>query len=128
MTHTVPWQHQGTLNANGYRLEYACWGPPPTAAPTLVMLHEGLGCIELWRDFPEQLMHSTGLGVLAYSRAGYGHSDPVSLPRPLNYMTLEARDVLPQVLDAMGIQKAVLLGHSDGATIAAIHAGVYADE
>ena len=56
------------------------------------MLHEGLGCVALWRDFPARLAAATGFGVLAYSRAGYGRSDPVALPRPLDYMTREARE------------------------------------
>lgn len=108
-------------------LEYACYGPPPSAAPTLVLLHEGLGCVALWRDFPEQLAKSTGMGVFVYSRAGYGASDTVSLPRPMDYMTREAVENLGPILDAMGIREAVLVGHSDGATIAAIYAGSISD-
>ena len=112
-----------TLHAGGHALEAAWWGPSPDAAPTLVMLHEGLGCVALWRDLPERLAAVTGCGVLAYSRAGYGQSDPISLPRPLSYMHDEARDVLPAVLDAAGVRRAVLLGHSDGASIALLYAG-----
>ncbi|WP_371054546.1 MULTISPECIES: alpha/beta fold hydrolase [unclassified Rhodosalinus] len=112
-----------TLEAGGKRLEYACWGPPPGEAPTIAMLHEGLGCLALWRDVPEALAARTGWGVMAWSRAGYGQSDPADLPRPLDYMTREAQDVLPQVLDAIGFREGVLLGHSDGATIAAEYAG-----
>ena len=78
----------------------------PDAAPTLVLLHEGLGCVALWRDFPERLAAATGFGVFVYSRAGYGRSDPVDLPRPLDYMTREARFSLPQVLDAIGFARA----------------------
>lgn len=115
------------LMVNGKRLEYACWGPPPERAPTLVLLHEGLGCTALWRDFPARVAEATGWGVLAYSRAGYGRSDPADLPRPLDYMTREAVDILPRVLDAAGVRKVVLMGHSDGATIAAVHAGSVAD-
>lgn len=114
---------RGRLDAGGKRLEYAAWGPPPGAAPTLVLLHEGLGCVALWRDLPERLAAATGFGVVAYSRAGYGRSDPADLPRPLDYMTREAVAVLPGVLDALGIGRCLLLGHSDGATIAAEHAG-----
>jgi pimeloyl-ACP methyl ester carboxylesterase len=91
--------------------------------PTLVLLHEGLGCTALWRDFPGRLAETTGLGVFAYSRAGYGGSDPDPLPWPLDYMTRHATGVLPEVLDAIGLRRGVLIGHSDGATIAAIHAG-----
>ena len=111
------------LQAGGHALEYSWWGPGPGEAPTLVMLHEGLGSVGLWRDVPMQLAQATGLGVMAYSRAGYGRSDPAKLPRPLDYMTREACDVLPDVLRQVGVDAPVLLGHSDGATIAAIHAG-----
>lgn len=109
------------------RLEAGWWGPPPDAAPTLVLLHEGLGSVGLWRGFPERLVAATGCGVLAYSRFGYGRSDTVMLPRPLDYMRREAVDVLPPVLAAAGVRDCVLVGHSDGASIAAIHAGRVAD-
>jgi pimeloyl-ACP methyl ester carboxylesterase len=115
------------LTIAGKRLETVCYGPAPGRAPTLVMLHEGLGCVALWRDFPQNLADSTGFGVFAYSRAGYGQSDPVALPRPLDYMTLEARETLPALLDAIGFRRGILLGHSDGASIAAIYAGSIED-
>ena len=121
------WTPSGFLTVNGKALEYACFGPAPNMAPTIIMLHEGLGCVALWRDFPERIAAETGLGVVAYSRAGYGQSDPTDLPRSLNYMTHEAIDVLPQIIDVLGIEKAVLLGHSDGATIATIYAGSVED-
>ena len=70
---------------------------------------------------------ATGAGVLVYSRAGYGASTPVTLPRPLDYMHIEALDVLPDLLDAIGFRRGLLLGHSDGASIAAIYAGAYRD-
>ncbi len=114
--------------ADGKRLEAVAYGPPPGKAPTIVMLHEGLGCVELWRDFPAKLAAATGWGAFAYSRAGYGRSDPVDLPRPLDYMTREARFSLPTVLEAIRFQRGILLGHSDGASIAAIYAGEYSDE
>ncbi len=112
-----------TITIDGKRLEAGWWGPTPDAAPTLVLLHEGLGSVALWRGFPALLATTTGRGVLAYSRFGYGHSDPVSLPRPLDYMHREALEVLPRVLDAAGVRRAVLIGHSDGASIAAIYVG-----
>ena len=87
------------------------------------MLHEGLGCVALWRDFPARLAAATGFGVFAWSRAGYGRSDLVALPRPLDYMTREARVGVPAVLEAIGLKREILLGHSDGASIAAIYAG-----
>jgi pimeloyl-ACP methyl ester carboxylesterase len=112
---------------DGRRLETAWWGPDPDQAPTLVLLHEGLGSISLWRDLPERLAAATGCGVFAYSRFGYGQSDPVTLPRPMTYMQDEALTVLPRVLDAARIERAVLLGHSDGGSIAAIYAGAVRD-
>ena len=89
---------------------------------------KGLGCVALWRDFPQALAAATGWGVFVYSRAGYGLSDPVDLPRPLDYMSREARFSLPAVLDAIELERGVLLGHSDGASIAAIAAGEHVDE
>jgi pimeloyl-ACP methyl ester carboxylesterase len=118
----------GEVSACGKRLEVVAYEPPPHQAPTIVMLHEGLGCVALWRDFPQKLAAATGCGVFAYSRAGYGGSDPVDLPRPLDYMSREARFSLPAVLNAIGLERGILLGHSDGASIAAIHAGEQADE
>ncbi|WP_415401530.1 alpha/beta fold hydrolase [Tateyamaria sp. SN3-11] len=117
----------GTVSVEGHTLEYGCWGPPPGVAPTLFMLHEGLGSVGLWRDWPARLAEATGMGVLAYSRAGYGRSSPAPLPRPLDYMTREAVDVLGPMLDAAGVQSAILLGHSDGATIAGLYAGSVSD-
>ena len=115
------------LFVNGVKLEATCFGPPPSQAPVIVLLHEGLGCIELWRSFPKELARVTQCGVFVWSRAGYGASDPVVLPRPLDYMSREALDVLPGVLDALQVNKTVLLGHSDGASIAAIYAGSVQD-
>src|SRR5512135_2686346 len=116
------------LRIDGIRLEVAWHGPPPHAArdaPTLVFLHEGLGCVSLWRDFPARLARATGLGALVYSRRGYGRSDPTPLPRPVRFMHEEA-EVLEQVLDAAGVRVALPVGHSDGASIALIHAGMSA--
>jgi pimeloyl-ACP methyl ester carboxylesterase len=113
----------GFLHIGGSDLEYRMIGPAPDDAPTIVMLHEGLGCAGLWGDFPDRLQASTGAGVLVYSRAGYGASTPVALPRLLDYMHLEALDVLPKILDRIGFRRGLLLGHSDGASIAAIYAG-----
>src|SRR6476620_9383088 len=106
----------GFLATGAHNLEYRMLGPRPEAAPTIVMLHEGLGCVDLWGDFPEKLQKATGCGVFVYSRAGYGQSSPVKLPRPLTYMQDEARDVLPALLDRIGFRRGVLLGHSDGAS------------
>jgi pimeloyl-ACP methyl ester carboxylesterase len=118
---------EGVLDLAPLRLEYRMIGPRPDAAPTIVMLHEGLGCVGLWSVFPEQLAWATGAGVFVYSRAGYGKSSPGSLPRSVDFMDEEARDVLPRVLAAIGFQRGILLGHSDGASIATIYAGSMQD-
>jgi pimeloyl-ACP methyl ester carboxylesterase len=118
---------EGMLDLGTMRLEYRMIGPRPDEAPTIVMLHEGLGCVGLWNEFPDKLQAATGTGVFVYSRAGYGRSSPVTLPRPLTFMHEEAREVLPKVLDAIGFRRGLLLGHSDGASIAAIYAGSVQD-
>ncbi len=117
----------GFLPLGSQRLEYRMIGPRPDVAPTLVLLHEGLGCVGLWNDFPDKLQQATGCGVFVYSRAGYGQSSPVTLPRPLSYMHDEARDTLPALLDAIGFRRGLLIGHSDGASIATIYAGTHQD-
>lgn len=114
----------GRIAVDGGMLETGWWGPGPAEAATLVLLHEGLGSVALWRDVPELLAGSTGWGVFAYSRFGYGNSSATALPRPMMYMHREAEVVLPEVLRAAGIERAVLLGHSDGGSIAAIYAGL----
>jgi len=117
----------GFLDLGDQRLEYRMIGPRPDAAPTIVMLHEGLGCVGLWGAFPEQLAAATGAGVFVYSRAGYGKSSPAKLPRSVNFMDEEARAVLPRILAAVGFQRGILFGHSDGASIATIYAGSVQD-
>lgn len=117
----------GFVDVDGARLEYRHIGPAPETAPTIVMLHEGLGAITMWRDFPDQLAEATGFGVFVYARQGYGKSSPCALPRPLDYMTREAVDVVPKLLDVIGFRRGVLLGHSDGGSIAAIYAGHHED-
>ncbi len=117
----------GFLTVGDQRLEACCWGPPPGQAPTVVLLHEGLGCVALWRNFPKKLAARTGFGIFAYSRQGYGRSTARAIKRPLDFMTIEAVDILPPVLDAIGFEHGILVGHSDGASIAAIHAGAMND-
>ena len=112
----------GIVEVAGARLEYAWSGPGPDEAPTLVFLHEGLGCVSLWRDLPIRLSETTGLGAFVYSRQGYGNSDPAELPRPPDFMDREAGVVLPDVLGAAGIRRYFLIGHSDGASISLIFA------
>jgi pimeloyl-ACP methyl ester carboxylesterase len=117
----------GFLDLGSQRLEYRMIGPRPDRAPTLVLLHEGLGSAGLWGDFPDRLQAATACGVFVYSRAGYGQSSPVKLPRPLSYMHDEARLALPAVLERIGFRRGLLIGHSDGASIAAIYAGSHQD-
>ncbi len=107
---------------NQGRIEYR-WFGDRERTPTLVLLHEGLGCVDLWRTFPDALAARTGCGVLAYSRHGYGRSAPCALPRPISYMHDDARDVLPELLAHLKVGPHVLVGHSDGGSIALIHAG-----
>ncbi|MGB6534481.1 MAG: alpha/beta hydrolase [Xanthobacteraceae bacterium] len=117
----------GFLDLAPLRLEYRMIGPRPGEAPTIVMLHEGLGSAAMWGAFSEKLADATGAGVFAYSRAGYGQSSPGKLPRTASFMHEEAVEVLPLVLDAIGFRRGVLFGHSDGASIAAIYAGSVQD-
>ena len=102
-------------------IEYQIFNDTVPGTDTLVMLHEGLGSVALWRDFPQQLADFLGLRVVAYSRYGYGQSAPAHLPRPVTYMHDEALVVLPQVLDKLQIERPILFGHSDGGSIALIH-------
>lgn len=110
------------IEASGHKLESRWIGAQDASGkdgrPVLVFLHEGLGCIDLWRDFPARLCAETGLGGLVYSRAGYGGSQGCQLPRPIDFMQDEGLVVLPQVLQQSGISRAVLIGHSDGGSIA----------
>ncbi len=108
-------------------LECLCLGPAPGDAPTIVMLHEGLGCITMWRDFPQVVQDATGYGVFVYARQGYGGSDACELPRPVDYLEQEAVKVLPRVLEAIGFESGILFGHSDGGTIAGQYLGTYQD-
>jgi len=118
---------QGFLDLGDTRLEYRMIGPRPQVSPTIVLLHEGLGSVDVWGSFADELAAATGTGVFSYSRAGYGRSSPSRLPRPVSFMHDEAGDVLPGVLAAIGFRRGLLLGHSDGASIAAIYAGSIQD-
>jgi pimeloyl-ACP methyl ester carboxylesterase len=96
---------------------------PRAGAPAMVFLHEGLGSVSMWRDFPQRVADAAGCEAVVYSRFGYGRSDPASLPRTTRYMHDEALLALPELLDRLGIGRPILFGHSDGASIALIHAG-----
>ncbi len=113
----------GFLMAQGRRLEYRTLPAARAGAPWLVFLHEGLGALGLWKDFPDKVAAATGCPVLVYSRYGYGHSDLLEGRRSVGYMHDEGLLSLPEVLDHLGIERPVLVGHSDGASIALLHAG-----
>ncbi len=111
------------VDAGGHRLEYERIDVGGRLRPALVLLHEGLGSVAMWRDFPSRLAHATGCDALVYSRYGYGKSDPLTAPREVRYMHDEALSVLPELLDELAIARPILVGHSDGGSIALIHAG-----
>lgn len=92
--------------------------PAPAGAPTLVFLHEGLGSVSMWREFPARLAEHAGCGLLLYSRLGHGNSDAEKLPRPPDFLLTHGRETLPLLLAALGLDDVVLVGHSDGGTIA----------
>jgi pimeloyl-ACP methyl ester carboxylesterase len=96
--------------------------PGDLAQPTLVFLHEGLGSVTLWRDFPDKVAAGLGARALVYSRFGYGQSEGLLAKNTPRFMHDEALDVLPALLDEFGIERPLLIGHSDGASIALIHA------
>jgi pimeloyl-ACP methyl ester carboxylesterase len=110
------------LNASGHRLEYAWHGGARSEAPPIVMVHQGLGSLALWKDFPQRLADATRRRVLAYSRLGHGKSDPLAGPHGVDFMHAEALEILPQLFDSLGVYNPVLFGHSEGASIALIHA------
>jgi pimeloyl-ACP methyl ester carboxylesterase len=114
------------IRADGHRLRAKTIEPPsrpvPAGRPTLVFLHEGLGCIEQWRDFPRLLVEATGLPALVYDRYGHGGSDLLQEPRNSTYQQHEAEASLPEVLEAFGVTRPILIGHSDGGTIALLYA------
>jgi len=107
----------------GRRLEIERIELAPRERPTLVFLHEGLGSTAMWRDFPSHVTHATGCNALVYSRYGYGDSAPLREPREVRYLHDEALRALPELLDRLGIDAPILVGHSDGGSIALIHAG-----
>jgi pimeloyl-ACP methyl ester carboxylesterase len=111
----------GFLDVDGVRLEFRRVAGAFTA-PTLVLLHEGLGCVGMWKHFPERLAAATGCPVFLWSRQGFGRSDPIPLPRPLDYLERET-PLVGRVLAETGIGRCVLVGHSDGGTIALLAAG-----
>lgn len=108
----------------GHSLEYEWFDAAEPGKPTLVFLHEGLGSIRQWRDFPLQVVKATGCRALVYSRYGYGQSDVLAEARvDVRFMHREALESLPELLETLAVERPVLVGHSDGASIALIHAG-----
>jgi pimeloyl-ACP methyl ester carboxylesterase len=110
---------------NGHSLEVIKIQAQSSNLPTIVMLHEGLGSVAYWKDFPSKLAEHTGSGVFAYSRYGHGGSDELREPRSIYFMHHEAQVVLPEVLQQAGIKSPLLFGHSDGGSIALIYAGTF---
>jgi pimeloyl-ACP methyl ester carboxylesterase len=111
------------VTVQGRRLEYRRIASSRPALPTLVFLHEGLGSVSTWRDFPDRVAAATGCGALVYSRYGYGRSDVLERAHRVDYMHREALDFLPEVLEKLGIDDPLPVGHSDGGSIALIYAG-----
>ena len=111
------------VDVAGRRIEYERIELAATVRPTLVFLHEGLGSIAMWRDFPGRVAHAAGCNALVYSRYGYGNSEPLSEDRNVRYMHDEALVALPELLDKLHVERPILVGHSDGGSIALIHAG-----
>lgn len=116
-------EKRSVIEVAGRQLEIERLGSRAAGWPTIVFLHEGLGCISHWRDFPQRAVEATGYSALIYSRYGYGQSDVLEGKRNADYMHREALDVLPALLDKLEIRNPMLFGHSDGASIALIHAG-----
>ncbi len=107
-------------------IEYATMGVVGTDQPTLVFLHEGLGCLAMWRDFPARVARALGLAAVVSSRRGYGGSETFSAPFTTRFMHDEAYQALPALLAHLDIRRAILVGHSDGASIALLHAAIAA--
>ncbi len=110
------------VTVDGRSLDYQRLGAPGEE-PALVFLHEGLGSLELWRSYPQDVIDRTGGEALVYSRYGHGWSDPLEAPRTPDFMHREGLVVLPELLSRLGFDRPLLIGHSDGASIAIIHAG-----
>jgi pimeloyl-ACP methyl ester carboxylesterase len=111
------------VTVQGRKLEVQCIGGTNNDAPTIVFLHEGLGSISLWRDFPSQIVERTGCDAVVYSRYGHGNSDVLQEARNVRFMHDEALLVLPELLEKLSVREPVLIGHSDGGSIAIIYAG-----
>ena len=114
----------GSVKTRNAQISVTTWRPQVAidGHPDLVLLHEGLGCTAMWKRFPEALAVATGCRVMSYDRQGYGRSDPFDSPRGFDYLDRCAEEELPDVLDATGLMAPVLIGHSDGGSIALLYA------
>lgn len=110
------------------KLEGKWFGPESSDLPIVVLLHDGLGSVSTWRDFPELIAESIGVRAFAYSRTGHGQSSQAELPRQPDALHREALDILPRILKEIGFRRGILLGHSDGASIATVYAGHVHDQ
>jgi pimeloyl-ACP methyl ester carboxylesterase len=110
---------------NDLRLEYRDIPATADGRPTLLLLHEGLGCVAMWRDFPARLAAATGCRVIVWSRAGYGGSQHDGEVRTVRYMHRQGEEALPALIAALHVERPVLIGHSDGGSIALIFAGAF---
>jgi len=115
-------QETSFVTVQGHKLEVLRIAGAGAGASTLVFLHEGLGSVAMWRDFPDKAASATGCAAVVYSRYGHGQSEVLRGPRAVDYMHVEALEVLPELLERLGIEDPILVGHSDGASIALIHA------
>lgn len=113
------------IHIHGLKLEYRDFPATADGRPTLLLLHEGLGCVGMWRHFPEKLAAATGCRLIVWSRAGYGGSQAYPEPRTPRYMHREGEEMLPALVAALGIERPLLIGHSDGGSIALIFAGAF---
>ena len=111
------------VEARGHRLEYVDLAAGRAHRPALIFLHEGLGSVALWRDFPAKVANATGCRTVVYSRYGFGRSSPRFRPYTPDFMHDEAVNILPEIRTRLAIERPVLIGHSTGASMALIHAG-----
>ncbi|MFN7929002.1 MAG: alpha/beta hydrolase [Blastocatellia bacterium] len=113
------------LTLQQHRIEYVrlASAQPQAGAPPILFLHEGLGSVALWRDFPQRIADATGCEAIVYSRYGYGQSDSLQEDRTPRFMHDEALQTLPALCEQLQIEKPIFFGHSDGGSIALIAAG-----